>query len=390
MEYRESPQERQFRQEVREWLRANRPAEPRPPDDSPADQLAYDRAWQRAQYDGGWAGVHWPVEYGGRGLTPTEQLIWCEEYASADCPHVHDACWMAQNHAGPTLIVRGTDAQKSFHLPRILKGEGTWCQGFSEPGAGSDLASLRTRGVVDGEHLVVNGQKTWVTFGHLCDYQELLVRTGPPDSRHRGLTWVICDMKLPGVEIRPIRALDGLFHNSEIFYDDVHIPLDQVVGEIDGGWSVVLTTFGFERGPAAFSSFCQMVVELEQIIEHARSHPGPGGGRPALEDEALAERFGILRAQMQSLRSLMYMMIESAERQIELGAEGSLMHLPYTELDQAVYRLAVEILGPRAASRSAVRGWSMAYLKSFSASIAGGTSEIQRNIIGERLLGLPR
>ena len=389
MEHRDSSQNRRFREEVREWLHANKPREPRPSDDSFAAQKAYDCAWQRAQYDGGWAGVHWPKEYGGRGLSPTQQLIWSEEYASAGCPKVHDACWMAQNHAGPTLIVRGTEEQKAFHLPRILKGEGTWCQGFSEPGAGSDLASLRTRGEVDGDHLVVNGQKTWVTFAHLCDYQELLVRTGPPDSRHRGLTWVIGDMNLPGVEVRPIQALDGEVHNCEVFFDDVRIPLSDVVGEIDGGWSVVMTTFVFERGYAAFSSFCQVAVHLEEILDHARSKPGPDG-RPALDDDSILERFGVARARLQSLRSLMYLMVEAAERDLDLGADGSIMHLPYTELEQEVYRLAVDVLGARGLSRSFARAWTRDYLKSFSATIAGGTSEIQRNVIGERLLGLPR
>jgi alkylation response protein AidB-like acyl-CoA dehydrogenase len=388
VEYRDSIEERRFREEVREWLRANQPKERRP--NSVAGQMVYDRAWQRAQFDGGWAGLAWPKEYGGRGLSPTQQLIWSEEYASAHCPSVHDSCWLGLNHAGPTLIVRGTEAQKSFHLPRILKGESTWCQGFSEPNAGSDLAALRTRGVVDGNHLVVNGQKIWTSFAQLTDYQELLVRSGPAESRHRGLTWIICDMRLPGIEVRPIKALDGIYHNCEVFYDNVRIPLSNVVGEIGDGWSVVMTTFGFERGPAAFSSFCQVAMALEALISYARSHPGPGAARRAFEDGTIADRLGVARAQVQSLRALMYMMVEAAERKIELGAEGSLMHLPYTELDQAIYRLAIDILGPRSVSRSAANDWIFPYFKSFSATIAGGTSEIQRNIIGERLLGLPR
>lgn len=390
MEYREPVEERRFREEVREWLRSNKPKDRRPSDDSFEDQKAFDRAWQRTQYDGGWAGIAWPREYGGRGLTPVQQLVWAEEYASAACPLVHDSFWMAQAHAGPTLIMRGTDEQKSFHLPRILKGEAAWSQGFSEPNAGSDLASLRTRGVVDGDVLVVNGQKTWTTYAHLSDYQELLVRTGPPGSRHRGLTWVICDMSLPEVEVRPIKALDGHYHNCEVFYDDVRIPLSNVVGEIDGGWSVVTTTFQFERGYAAFGSFCQMAVHLEDMIGHARTNPGPNGLRPAIEDPEIARRLGLARAKLQSLRSLMYMMVEATERGVDLGPEGALMHLPYTELEQEVYRLAIDIFGPRGLKRSTAMDWVMAYFKSLSCTIAGGTSEIQRNIIGERLLGLPR
>lgn len=389
MEYRDPPEERGFREEVREWLHAFRPREPRPGEGDFAAQRAYDRAWQRAQYDGGWAGIAWPREYGGRGLSPTQQLIWCEEYASAQCPPVHDSVWMALNHAGPTLIMRGSEEQKAFHLPRILQGEATWCQGFSEPNAGSDLASLRARGVVDGDCLVVNGQKTWTTYAHLADYQELLVRTGPAGSRHRGLTWIICDMRLPGVTVRPIKALDGIYHNCECFYDDVRIPLSNIVGAMDEGWSVVLTTFGFERGPAAFSSFCQVAVAFEELVKYARA-PAASGARAAIDDDSIAERLGVARAQLQSLRALMYMMIGSAERGIELGAEGSIMHLPYTELEQSIFKLAIDILGPRGLLRSTAKDWLAAYFKSFSATIAGGTSEIQRNIIGERLLGLPR
>jgi alkylation response protein AidB-like acyl-CoA dehydrogenase len=387
MEFRESAEDRRFREEVREWLHANQPKDRRP-DTIPA-QMAYDRAWQRAQYDGGWAGIAWPKAYGGRGLSPAQQLVWCEEYSRARCPTVHDSCWLGLNHAGPTLIVRGTDAQKALHLPRILTGESAWCQGFSEPNAGSDLASLRTRGVVDGDHLVVNGQKIWTTLGHLADYQELLLRTGPPDGRHRGLTWVICDMHAAGVEVRPITALDGRIHNCEVFYTDVRIPLSNVVGRVDDGWSVAMTTFGFERGPAAFSSVCELEVQLEELIELARSHVLAEGWRAA-DDPAYAERLGMLRAQLQSLHALMHLMTAAAERGVDLGAEGSILHMPFTELLQAVDRCAVDILGPQSLSRAASSPWVQRYLAAFGATMAGGTSEIHRNIIGERLLGLPR
>jgi len=392
MEFRDSPEESAFREEVRDWLRTNRPNEKRPDDDDIAGQMAFDRAWQRTQYDGGWTGISWPKEHGGRGLTPIEQLIWSEEYASADCPLVHDSVWMALNHAGHTIIHCGTEAQKAFHLPRILKGEATWCQGFSEPNAGSDMLALRTRGEVDGDHLVVNGQKTWTTFAHLADYCELIVRTGEPGGRHKGLTWVIGDMHAEGVTVRPMVALDGHLHNCECFFDDVRIPLDQVVGAIDEGWTVILKTLEFERGGAAFSSFCQMAVHLEQLIIEARRAAGPGGTGTAIDDPHIADRLARARARVQSLRALMYMMVEAAERDIELGAEGAIMHLPYTELEQEIYRLAVDIRGPSGLIRQGgpAIGWHGLWLKSLSATIAGGTSEIQRNTIGERLLGLPR
>jgi alkylation response protein AidB-like acyl-CoA dehydrogenase len=380
MEWREPPEERLFREEVRNWLRSNRPGDARPGDEDITGQMTYDRAWQRCQYDGGWAGISWSKEYGGRGLTPIQQLIWSEEYAAADCPLVHDSVWMGLNHAGHTIIARGTDEQKAFHLPRILKGEATWCQGFSEPNAGSDLLSLRTRGEVQGDHLVVNGQKTWTTFAHLADYCELLVRTGESGGRHKGLTWVIGDMHAPGVTVRPMRALDGHLHNSEVFFDDVRIPIGNVVGGVDQGWSVVLTTFEFERGGAAFSSFCQMAMHLEQIVAEA----------PGNVDPVIKRRLGMARARVQSLRALMYMMVEANERGVELGAEGSIMHLPYTELEQEIYRLAVDLRGPRGLIREPGVGWSTLHFKSLSATIAGGTSEIQRNTIAERLLGLSR
>jgi alkylation response protein AidB-like acyl-CoA dehydrogenase len=389
MEYRESIDEARFREEVREWLHAHKPQEPRPHGPF-ADQMVYDRAWQRTQYEGGWAGISWPKDYGGRGLSLSQQLIWCEEYAQAHCPTVHDSCWLGLNHAGPTLIERGTQAHKAFHLPRILMGEATWCQGFSEPGAGSDLASLRTRGMVDGDHLVVNGQKIWTTLAHLADYQELLVRTGSEDSRHRGLTWVICDMHSPGVDVRPIEALDGQFHTCEVFYDDVRIPLSNVVGEIDGGWSVAMTTFKFERGSASFAAFCEIATWLEDIISYARSHPKIRGSRPVIEQEALAYRLATARAQVQAVRALMLRMVSAGEHGTESDSEASLMRLAASELEQTVMRLAVDVLGPDGLSRTVRHDWMLAYLEAFAETIAGGTSEIQRNIIGERVLGLPR
>jgi alkylation response protein AidB-like acyl-CoA dehydrogenase len=388
MQFTVSIEERRFREEVREWLNTNRPQAPRPEDFE--GQKAYDRAWQRAQFEGGWAGLAWPRAYGGRGLSPSEQLIWCEEYALAHCPAVHDSCWLGLNHAGPTLIVRGSEAQKAFHLPRILQGASAWCQGFSEPNAGSDLASLRTRGVVDGDCLVVNGQKIWTTYGHLADYQELLVRTGPEAGRHRGLTWVICDMSLPGVDVRPLVALDGRYHCCEIFYDNVRIPLSNVVGEAGGGWSVAMTTFGFERGSASFGGLCEVIVALEDLIDLARSHPGPLGGRPAIADEAIAYRLATARARAQALRAMMQRMVSAAERGGEAGSEGSILRLAYSELQQDIVRLAVDILGPQGLSRTAAPHWVYGYFDAFRETIAGGSSEIQRNIIGERVLGLPR
>jgi alkylation response protein AidB-like acyl-CoA dehydrogenase len=383
VEYRQTPNEAAFREEVREWLRANKPRTSRPGEDDHAGQKAYDLAWQRTQFDGGWAGIAWPKQYGGRGLSPIQQLIWCEEYAVSGCPSVQDSSWLGLNHAAPILMAHGTEEQKAFHLPKILKGEANWCQGFSEPNAGSDLPALRTRGELDGDHLVVNGQKIWTTNAHHADYQELLVRTGPPGGRHRGLTWIICDLRTQGVVVRPIRALDGKVHNSEVFYTDVRIPLANVVGEIDEGWAVAVDTLNNERGAASFNNFYGLSAAFETLIAEADRDI-------ATDDAALAERIGVIRARVQSLRALVLLMASAQEERVDLGAEGLIMHLPFGELLQDAGALALDLRGADKLSRRASSELLGLYFLGFAATIAGGTAEIQRNLIGERLLGLPR
>jgi alkylation response protein AidB-like acyl-CoA dehydrogenase len=393
----DSEGERRLREEAREWLYANKPAQKRPPDPVDPDparfaaQRDFDLSWQRTMYEGGWAGVSWPRDYDGRGFTASEQLIWYEEYAAAAAPSWTGTCtWLGLNHAGPTLMHMGTEAQKLFHLPKILKGENAWCQGFSEPNAGSDLASVRTRGEIDGADLVVNGHKIWTSYAQHADYQEFLVRTGPTESRHRGLTWIICDMHTPGIEIRPIKALDGKYHNCEVFYDAVRIPLSNVVGEVGEGWSTAMATLKFERGSAMFSSFCEVEVHLEQLVAAARVQPRPPGSAAVFDDMPIAERLGFLRAQMQSIRSLIYLFNSAEEQSVDLGPVGGILYLPFSELYQQVYRCALDVFGADSLDRDASRAWVNKYFSSFVTTIAGGTSEIQRNVIGERLLGLPR
>ena len=221
-----------FREEARTWLRANVPPETRP---VPAtDARDYDLAWQRTLYDAGWAGIAWPEEYGGKGLSLLRQMLWYEENARVRAPHV-GVCFVGLNHGGPTLIAEGSDRQKQEHLPLILRGEVVWCQGFSEPDAGSDLASLRTRAVLDGDHLVVTGQKVWTSYANVADYQELLVRTDPAAPKHAGITWVVCDMRSPGVEIRPITTMAGDDNFCEVFYTDVRIPVRQRCRRTESG-----------------------------------------------------------------------------------------------------------------------------------------------------------
>jgi alkylation response protein AidB-like acyl-CoA dehydrogenase len=385
-----SAEEVEFRDEVRTWLAEHAPREPRPR--QAADMRAYDLDWQRRQWEGGWAGISWPVEVGGRGLSLVQQLIWYEEYARAGLPPL-DACFVGLNHAGPTLMAHASDDQKARYLPRILRGEDIWCQGFSEPAAGSDLASLRTRAVVDGDELVVTGQKVWTSFAQIADWQELLVRTTPGERKHQGITWVICDMHSPGITVRPIRTIDGGEDFCEVFYDEVRVPLTNVVGGLDDGWHVAMSTLSFERGTAFTASQVSLARTVEQLVELARSRPGPDGRRPAIADDELARRLGRSRAEVAALRAFTYATISRNADQPTPGPEGSMVKLYYAEVARRVYHLAMDLLGTdalRFVSRWQPGGWTGNFLYSFSLSIGGGTSEIQRNIIGERVLGLPR
>jgi alkylation response protein AidB-like acyl-CoA dehydrogenase len=383
-------QESEFRDEVRTWLRENAPRETRPTHGQAMRD--YDLDWQRRQWDGGWAGISWPVAYGGRGLSLIEQLIWYEEYGSAGLPGI-DACFVGLSHAGPTLILRASEEQKDYHLRRILRGDVIWCQGFSEPGAGSDLAALKTRAEIDGDELVVSGQKIWTSFAHIADWQELLVRTSTGDSKHAGITWVICDMHSPGIDVRPIETMDGGEEFCEVFYDDVRIPISNVVGEIGKGWGVAMSTLSFERGTAFTANQVRLSKIVEDLMETARTMTGPDGRRPAIVDEEIARRLATARAEVAGLRAMTYAGISRNARTSAPGPEGSMIKLYYAEVAKRIYALAMDILGPAGLelrTRWKPNGWTGGYLYSFSQSIGGGTSEIQRNIIGERVLGLPR
>jgi alkylation response protein AidB-like acyl-CoA dehydrogenase len=385
-----SAAETEFRAEVGTWLREHAPTEPRP-----VEGLAmreFDLAWQRAQYRGGWAGISWPVEYGGRGLSLTEQLIWYEEYGLAGAPPA-GCCFVGLNHGGPTLIVEGTEDHKQEHLLPILKGEVVWCQGFSEPGAGSDLAGIATRGTVDGDELVVNGQKIWTSFADVADCQELLVRTGSGPRRQDGLTWIICEMQRSGIEVRPLRTMAGNTEYCEVFYDDVRIPLSNVVGELGDGWRVAMSTLSFERGTAYLAEQVRLANDVERLFDMAESLPGPDGRRPAIADDHVAARLGAARAEVAALRALTYVAISRWRRTNKPGVEGSVLRLFHAELLQRVYRLGMDLLGWEALGVAAAdfeQSWARNYLDSYASTIVGGTSDIQRNIIGERLLGLPR
>jgi alkylation response protein AidB-like acyl-CoA dehydrogenase len=382
-----------FREEASTWLRDNLPTEARPPEGQ--EMRAFDLAWQRTLFDGGWAGINWPTEYGGRGLTDIQQMIWYEEFAKANPPFtLNNSCTFVGNlHGGPTIIVNGNEEQRSTYLPQILKGEAVWCQGFSEPGSGSDLASLSTKAEIDGDELVVTGQKTWTSYAHVADVQELLVRTDPTAPKHKGITWVVCDMNSPGIEIREIRTMSHVTDFCEVFYDEVRIPLSNVVGGLHNGWRTAMSTLGFERGTAFMADQVELAATVERLIDEAKVRVGPDGKRPAIQDDELARRLSLARAEVAALRAMTITGISRNARTDTPGPEGSIVRLFHGELHQRVYQLALDIIGADALRLTEVDGegvWTGPYLQSFAYTIGGGTSDIQRNIVGERVLGLPR
>jgi alkylation response protein AidB-like acyl-CoA dehydrogenase len=365
-----------FRREARVWLEANVPTDP-PPEDGPASR-EYVLAWQRTQARGGWAGIAWPKEVGGRGLAVLEQIIWFEEYARAGGPSPLNASFVGLNHAGPTLIMCGTQEQKAFHLPRILSGEVIWCQGFSEPGAGSDLASLRTRGRVEGNELVIDGHKIWSSFADIADWQELLIRTEPEARTSGALTWVICPMNAPGITVRPIRTMAGPRKYCEVFYDAVRVPLSNVVGGLNNGWAAAMSTLSFERGTAALALLIGLTIKVEKLLVDCPP------SRPEMR-----MRLARLRAEGASIRASTYRFALDSENAVP-DASGSIMRLSFAEFAQRVAAAAIDLYGIDAPQVVGTHSWGHDYLDAFSETIAGGTAEIQRNIIAERVLGLPK
>jgi alkylation response protein AidB-like acyl-CoA dehydrogenase len=365
-----------LRLQARAWLEANVPRTSAPEDGAASREFVL--GWQRRQAQGGWAGIAWPRDVGGRGLSVLEQIIWFEEYARAGAPSPLNASFVGLNHAGPTLIACGTPEQKAFHLPKILGGEVIWCQGFSEPGAGSDLAALRTRARVEGDTLVIDGHKIWSSFADIADWQELLVRTDAEAKTAAALTWVICPMNAPGITVRPIRTMAGPRKFCEVFYDAVRVPLANVVGGVGRGWATAMSTLSFERGTAALALLIGLTLKVEQLLADC----------PATRPQ-LRLRLARLRAEGQSIRAMNYRFALDAENAVP-DAGGSLVRLAFAEFAQRVSAAAIELYGIAAPQVVGTHGWGHDYLDAFSETIAGGTAEIQRNIIAERVLGLPK
>jgi alkylation response protein AidB-like acyl-CoA dehydrogenase len=383
-----------FRKDVREWLRAAVLEQGPPPTKHDWDaRRAYDAGWQRRLFDAGYAGMGWPNEYGGASASLSQQLIYLEEYALAGGPPP-GTMFVGTRHAGPTLIAEGNDAQRAFHLPRILRGEDVWCQGFSEPGAGSDLASLRTRAVRDADHFVVTGHKIWSTRAQVADFCELLVRTDSAARKHSGISWLILDMRSPGIEVRPLRTIDDDDHFCEVYLDEVRVPVANLVGAENDGWRVTNVTLRFERGTAFASHIVELKQTLRALARCAQQRRLPGGGT-AWEDGGLRRDVGVMAAEADALWQMTCQSVAEAERTGLPSPYGSAVKLRYSELAQEIRDAFVRVMGrPAIGGESADDVDSAAivheYLWSLHTTIAAGTSQIQRNVIAERILGLPK
>ncbi len=393
MDLRYTEAEEKFRRELRSWLTAEVPAHgPPPPSHDWYARRAYDTGWQRKLFDAGWAGINWPREFGGRDATLIEQLIYFEEIALADAPYV-GVNFVGLLHGGPTIMAEGTPEQKARHIQRILSGEEVWCQGFSEPAAGSDLAGLQTVAVRDGDHYVVSGHKIWTSFAQVADYCELLVRTDPSAPKHRGISWLIMPMDLAGISTQPLPTLEGEAEFSEMFLENVRIPVENLVGAENDGWRVTNVTLRFERGTAFASDMIHLQAFVQDMIAVAQRVTSQG--TRAWEDRALRREIGHLAAELEALWAMVKLSVCEAKETGVPGLGASAIKLHYTELYHRIGELAMRLLGRAALSRSDVAGlpsgrWLSRAMQSISLTIAAGTSQIQKNIIGERVLGQPK
>jgi alkylation response protein AidB-like acyl-CoA dehydrogenase len=401
------PEAEAFRAEIRTWLEKNLPAgwfDEGFELQGEAKQ-AFQEEWTQKLFEGGWICATWPKEYGGKGLSTMEAVVLNEEFAKAGAPMRAD--FFGDTLVGPTILQWGTEEQKREFLPKILSGQIAWCQGFSEPDAGSDLAGLKTKAELDGDEWVINGQKIWTTQGFIADYIFILCRTDPEAPKHKGISYLLCPMKQPGVEVRPIEQIDGSAEFCEVFFTDARCPKDNVVGGVNNGWNVAMTTLGFERGTSATTGYRRFEKELEIIVDKAREN-----GRIAdpITRQGLAKAYTDVQImRINGLRSLTAVLQKKKDPSIT--ALGLTNKMFWSEYHQRVMELAMDILGmegqvltgrtdveevvPGYGARTANRKYPASTMQSsffFSRSetIWGGTAQIQRNIVGERFLGLPK
>jgi alkylation response protein AidB-like acyl-CoA dehydrogenase len=393
MDFNYSPSEDKFRQEVRFWLDANLPEDLREGRD---EELSQDERWERHKtwhkklYEGGWVGLWWPKEYGGRGASVIEQAIFNEELARSGAPGGVNMNGITL--LGPTLMHWGTEEQKQRFLPKILPAEEIWCQGYSEPGSGSDLASLQTRAVEDGDYFVVNGQKVWTSQAQYSDWCFLLVRTDPTAPKHQGISYILVDMHSPGITVRPLVQITGDAEFNEVFFEDVRVPKKNLVGELNRGWMVAITTLMFER--VATGSYFRFEKTMPQLIDLARHVEV--NGQPAIEDTSVRQQLAQFAIEAEAIK---YNDMRRLTRQLKgqpPGPEGSFSKITTTELNFRIANFAMELLGPYAILDKGSpfvidhARWSRRMLGARAGTIAAGTNEIQRGIIGERVLGLPK
>jgi alkylation response protein AidB-like acyl-CoA dehydrogenase len=383
-----------FRDELRAWLKANVPSDwEELREESLERRFDYLKRWQRKLYDGGWAGISWPKEYGGRGASLMQQVIFWQEMALAGAPPLANV--LGLGIIGPTIIAFGTEEQKKRYLAKILSAEEIWCQGFSEPDAGSDLANVRCEAKLEGDHYVVNGQKVWNSYGWAADWCELVVRTDPTaEKQHKGLSVLLVDMKSKGVDVRPLKQMTGESEFNEIFFHDVQVPAANLVGKVNQGWNVAMGTLMHERG--TFGAGLQVTYRrnMERLIDLARKTPR--NGHTAAEDPLFRQKLAQLYAEIEIMRANQMRAFSRISATGVPGPEGSIMKIFWSELNQRFQQVAQELLGPygqlEAGDDHAIDNgtWAYGYLRSRGNTIEAGTSEIQRNIIGHFVLGLPK
>jgi len=396
MDFSYSPEELRFRDELRQWLQDNLPQgwgktvfEPEDEDERAHFRLE----WERTMYRGGWSGIAWPKKYGGRGATLIEQGIFAEEMARAQAPEGLNI--IGRNLTATTLLHHGTEAQRERFLPKILSGDEVWCQGFSEPNAGSDLASARCRAEIDGDHFVINGQKIWTSYAQYAQWCFLLARTDSTVAKHKGLSFILVDMKTPGVTIRPLRQISGECEFNETFFENARVPVANLVGDLNDGWRIAMTTLAYERGPEdALGRQIRFKQELDRLLQAVTATQTGNGS--AIDDPAIRQKLAKSVIEIEVMRLNCLRSFSKALKGKPRGPEASMMKLYWSHAAQNMYDMSLETLGtcaPLTAGDplSPERGrFPLSYLHSRAFTIYSGTSEIQRNIIAERVLGLPR
>src|SRR6478672_5104594 len=377
-----SPSEEEFRDEVRSWLQENHPG---PEPEAGLDEvMAFRREWQLKLHGAGWAGISWPKEYGGRGATMIEQAIFAAEATRQEAPAPANVLGLAMG--GPVVIAHGTDEQKARYLEPILTGEEIWCQGFSEPESGSDLASLKTRAVKDGDEWVVTGQKVWTTFAQYAKWCMLVARTDPDAPKHQGLTYFLMDMEQDAVQTRPLVQITGEGEFNEVFFEEARVPDANVVGGVGNGWAVAITTLMNERAGLAFGAISQIQNSLGRLARLAAETPSNGGS--AADQDMNRQRLAQLNIEVETMRLNAYRGLTKTMQSGIPGPEGSLGKWQWADINQDLTELALEIEGAYSVLMRGAEQYG--FLRSRANSIEGGTTDILKNIIAERVLGLPR